>query len=55
MGTRLNGSYGVIISFNRTCRDETTLSVQNLALIKFGDWKISDFWRGFNLAIQNIG
>ena len=32
-----------------------TLSVQNLACIKFGDWQISDFWRGFNLAIQNIG
>ena len=31
-----------------------TLSVQNLAYIKFGDWQISDFWRGFNLAIQNI-
>ena len=34
---------------------KTTLSVQNLACIKFGDWQISDFWRGFNLAIQNIG
>ena len=32
-----------------------TLSVQNLACIKFGDWQISDFWRGFNSAIQNIG
>ena len=31
-----------------------TLSVQNLACIKFGNWQISDFWRGFNLAIQNI-
>ena len=33
----------------------TTLSVQNLAFIKFGDWQISDFSRGINLAIQNIG
>ena len=36
-------------------RDWVTLSVQNLACLKFGDWQISDFWRGFNLAIQNIG
>ena len=34
---------------------EYNISVQNLACIKFGDWQISDFWRGLNLAIQNIG
>ena len=33
----------------------STLSVQNFACIKFGDWQILDFWREFNLAIQNIG
>ena len=31
-----------------------TLSVQNLACIKFGDWQTFEFWRGLNLANQKI-
>ena len=31
-----------------------TLSVQNLAGIKYSDWQKSDFWRGLKLATRKI-
>ena len=31
-----------------------TLSVQNLACIKFSDWQKSDFWRRLNLVNRKI-